>query len=93
MIGELNYAMCTTRPDIAYSVSCLSRYMENPSIKHHCQLKHLLRYIRGTTDLMLVFGSSDKGLISHSDSDYAADQDNSKSTSAYVYQLFSGPIS
>jgi transposase InsO family protein len=92
-IGELNYAMRTTRPDIAYPVSCLSRYMENPSIDHHRQLKHLLRYIRGTTDLMLVFGSSDNGLIGHSDSDYAADRDDSKSTSAYVYTLFGGPIS
>jgi hypothetical protein len=92
-IGELNYAMRTTRPDIAYLVSCFSHYMENPSIKHHRQLKHLLRYIRGMTDLMLVFGSSDEGLVGHSDSDYAADQDDSKSTSTYVYQLFGGPIS
>jgi transposase InsO family protein len=92
-IGELNYAMRTTRPDIAFAVSCLSRYMESPSIDHHRQLKHLLRYIRGTTDLMLVFGLSDDGLVGHSDSDYAADRDDSKSTSAYVYQLFGGPIS
>jgi hypothetical protein len=67
--------------------------MENPSIDHHRQLKHLLRYIRGTTDLVLVFGLSNEGLVGHSDSDYAADRDDSKSTSAYVYQLFGGPIS
>jgi hypothetical protein len=92
-IGGLNYAMRTTRPDIAYAISCLSRYMENPSIDHHYQLKHLLHYIRGTTDLMLIFGSSNDGLVGHSDSDYAADRDDSKSTSAYVYTLFGGPIS
>ena len=45
--------------------------MENPSIEYHRQL---LRYIRGTTDLTFVFGSSDDGLNGHSDSDYAADQ-------------------
>jgi hypothetical protein len=67
--------------------------MENPGIEHHRQLKHLLRYIRGTTDLTLIFGLSDEGLIGHSDSDYAADRDDSKSTSAYVYQLFGGPVS
>ena len=67
--------------------------MENTSIEHQRQLKHLLCYIRGTTDLTLVFGSSDNGLIGHSDSDYAADQDDSKSTSAYVYTLFRGPVS
>ena len=67
--------------------------MENPSIEQHHQLKHLLRYICGTTDLTLVFGSSDDGLIGHSDSDYAADQDDSKSTSAYVYTPFGGPVS
>jgi hypothetical protein len=67
--------------------------MENPSIDHHRQLKHLLQYIRRMTDLVLIFGSSNEGLIGHSDSDYAADRDDSKSTSAYVYQLFGGPIS
>jgi hypothetical protein len=92
-IRELNYAMRTMCPDIAYLVSCLSRYMESPSIDHHHQLKHLLRYIRGTMDLMLIYGSSDDGLIGHLDSDYAADWDDSKSTSTYVYQLFGGPIS
>jgi hypothetical protein len=45
------------------------------------------------TDLVLIFGSSNEGLIGHSDSDYAADWDDSKSTSAYIYQLFGGPIS
>jgi len=64
--------------------------MENPNIEHHHQL---LRYIRGTADLTLVFGSSEDGLISHSDSDYAADQDDSKSSSAYVYTLYGGPVS
>jgi hypothetical protein len=44
-------------------------------------------------DLMLIFSSSEEGLIGHSDSDYAADQDDSKSTSAYMYQLFGEPIS
>ena len=92
-LGELNYAMRTSRPNIAYSVSCLSRYRENPSIEHHRQLKHLLRYIHGPTDLTLVFGSSNDGLIGDSDSDYVADQDDSRSTSAYVYMPFGGPVS
>jgi hypothetical protein len=85
--------MRTTYPNIAFTISCLSRYMENPSIEHHHQLKHLLRYIYGTTDLVLTFVLTDTGLIGHSNSDYAADQDDSKSTSAYVFQLFGGPVS
>ena len=84
-LGELNYAMRTSRPDTTYPVSCLSRYMENPSIERHIVSLSIFYDIRGTTDLTLVFGSSDDGLIGHSDSDYAADQDDSKSTSAYVY--------
>jgi len=59
--------------------------MENPSIERHIVSLSIFYDIRGTTDLTLVFGSSDDGLIGHSDSDYAADQDDSKSTSAYVY--------
>jgi hypothetical protein len=85
--------MRTTCPNIAFAISCLSHYMVNPGIEHHHQLKHLLRYVHGTTDLVLTFGLTSTGLVGHSDSDYAADRDDSKSMSAYVFQLFGGPVS
>ncbi|KAL0313433.1 UNVERIFIED_CONTAM: Retrovirus-related Pol polyprotein from transposon TNT 1-94 [Sesamum radiatum] len=43
-IGSIMFLMVCTRPDIAYAISCLSRYMSNAGIPHWEALKWLLRY-------------------------------------------------
>jgi hypothetical protein len=93
VVGELNFAMRVSRPDIAYAVSTLSKFLSNPGIEHYHQLHHLLRYIRGTTHHSLSFGLSDQGLVGYSDSDFASDKDDSRSIGGYVYYLFGTPIS
>ncbi|KAK4386131.1 Retrovirus-related Pol polyprotein from transposon TNT 1-94 [Sesamum angolense] len=47
-IGSVMYLMVSTRPDIAYAVSCLSRYMSNAGLPHWEALKWLLRYLKGS---------------------------------------------
>ncbi|KAL0441988.1 UNVERIFIED_CONTAM: Retrovirus-related Pol polyprotein from transposon TNT 1-94 [Sesamum radiatum] len=49
-IGSVMYLMVCTRPDIAYAVSCLSRYMSNAGPPHWEALKWLLRYLSGSTN-------------------------------------------
>ena len=93
VIGELNFAMRVSRPDIAYAVSALSKFLSNPGVEHYQQLHHLLRYIRGTSHYSLTFGLSDQGLTGYSDSDFASDKDDSRSIGGYVYYLFGSPIS
>jgi hypothetical protein len=93
VVGELNFLMRVSRPDIAYAVSTLSRYLSNPNEQHYHQLQHLLRYLRGTSQYSLTFGLSDQGLLGYSDSDYASDKDDSRSIGGYVYYLFGSPIS
>jgi hypothetical protein len=93
VVGELNFAMRVSRPDIAYAVSVLSKYLSNPGIEHYRQLHHLLRYLCGSTHHSLTFGLSNQGLIGYSDSDFASDKDDSHSIGGYVYYLFSSPIS
>ena len=48
--GSLMYAMVATRPDIAYAMGVVSRYMSNPGKKHWEVVKSNLRYLSGTTD-------------------------------------------
>jgi hypothetical protein len=49
MVGSLNY-LTTTRPDIAYSVSVLSQFMEKPQEIHWNAAEVVLRYLKGTLD-------------------------------------------
>ncbi|KAK4382157.1 Retrovirus-related Pol polyprotein from transposon TNT 1-94 [Sesamum angolense] len=44
-IGSVMYLMVSTRPNIAYAVSCLSRYMSNAGLPHWEALKWLLRFL------------------------------------------------
>lgn len=99
-IGSVMYAAIHTRPDIAFTVGRLSQYLSDPA-KHHGQaLKGLLRYLRSTINLRMVFSisgslgtSGSPKLIGYSDSDYAADKLHRKSILGYVYMLGGGPIS
>ena len=98
VVGSLNHAAVWTRPDIAYSISKLSRFLHDPSIMHVNAAKHLLRYIKGTLDLHLKFsGKSNQPpkLDGYADADYANDEDDRKSISGYCYFLFdnSSPVS
>ena len=54
MIGKVRY-LTHTRHDLQYSIGIMSRYMEKPSMNHMVALKRILRYIRGTVDLVLFY--------------------------------------
>ena len=47
-IGSLMYVMNRTRPDIAYAVSKLSRYISNPGPDHWKAIVRVLRYLKYT---------------------------------------------
>jgi hypothetical protein len=93
VVGELNFAMHVSCPDIAYAVLTLSKFLSNPGIEHYHQLHHLLCYLHGTTHHSLTFGLSDQGLIGYLDLDFTSDKDDSHSIGGYVYYLFGSPIS
>eukprot|EP00972_Heterocapsa_arctica_P028787 4235042-Heterocapsa_arctica.AAC.1 len=44
------------RPDMAYTCKELARHVQAPTELDLQQLKHLLRYVRGTTDLPICLG-------------------------------------
>ena len=84
-VGSLMYAMICTRPDIAFAVGVVSRYMSNPGKKHWEAVKGLMRYLKGTKDLGICFGGEDARVLGYTDSDYAGDMDKRRSTSGYVF--------
>ena len=93
IVGCLLY-LTATRPDVMFSASLLSRFMQNPSEKHYQVAKRVLRYIKGTMELGIWFRkSADMKLIGYTDSDWAGSHDDMKSTSAYVFSIGSGAFS
>ena len=55
-VGSLMYAVVGTRPDIAYAVSYLARFMSNPGHMHWEAVKRVIRYLKGTKDAKLILG-------------------------------------
>ena len=93
IVGSLMY-LTATRPDIMYSVSLISRYMENPTKIHLLVAKRILRYLQGTRDFGLFYKKGEKlELFGFTDNDYARDQDDRRSTSGYVFMLGTGAVS
>ncbi|KAL9263015.1 Retrovirus-related Pol polyprotein from transposon TNT 1-94-like protein [Drosera capensis] len=80
-VGSLMYAKVCTRPDLAYIVGILDRYLSNPGIDHWKVAKRVMRYLQRTKDYMLTYRRSDQlEIIGYTDSDFAGCQDSLKST-------------
>ena len=94
VVGSLMYAQVCTRPDIAYIVGMLGRYLSNPGLDHWKAAKRVMRYLQRTKDFMLTYRKSDQlEIIGYSDSDFSRCQDSRRSTSGYIYMLARGAIS
>ncbi len=88
LIALLNFISCWTRPDVAFTVNKLCKFMGNPGETHWKQLKHLIRYMAGTQEWGLSFdmsGSKEQGLLGYSDSSFGDCPDTGRSTLAYVF--------
>lgn len=93
LIGCLMY-LTATRPDILYSVSVLSRFLNSPSELHMIAAKRVIRYLKGTQDYGVKFGRcSSYKLTAFSDSDWAGSEDDGRSTAGYCFSLGSGCFS
>ncbi|XP_066382005.1 secreted RxLR effector protein 161-like [Miscanthus floridulus] len=94
IIGGLRY-LDHTRPDIAFVVGYVSRFMEDPREDHWATVKRLRRYVKETVDQGIIFsktGGSRLQLNVFSDADMAGDIDGWRSTSSVLVFLDSAPI-
>jgi hypothetical protein len=97
-IGSLMFAMLCTRPDIAFAVSVLSKFANNPTEEHQQGVQRVLRYLSGTTHIGITYtgeGSitDEPACVGYSDSDWAADRDDRRSQTGYAFTLCGGAIS
>ncbi|XP_031387187.1 secreted RxLR effector protein 161-like [Punica granatum] len=91
-IGSLMYAILCTRPDIAYAISVTSRYQSNPGPDHWTTVKNILKYLRRTKDMVLVYGGGELRLDGFTDSDFQSDVDDRKSISGYIFTCNGGAV-
>ena len=93
IIGSLRY-LVNSRPDLAYSVGYVSRFMENPTTEHLNAVKRILRYIVGTIDYGCYYkrGGNELKLHGYNDADMGGDIDTRKSTTGMLFFLGSCPV-
>jgi hypothetical protein len=95
LVGSLRY-LVNTRPDLAYSVGYVSRFMEDPHEDHLVAVKQILRFVAGSSDIG-VFYPRRSGyraqLRGYSDSDLAGDLDSRKSTTGVLFFFGRSPVS
>eukprot|EP00253_Pinus_taeda_P002408 PITA_02408 len=92
LVGSLIY-LTTTRPNISFAVSMVSRFMAKPKELHWKVVKRILRYLRGTVGYGLVYRSiEDFRLIGYADSDWAGCMDDRKSTLGYSFSMGSATV-
>jgi hypothetical protein len=85
-IGALMYLANSTRPDIAFAVNLLARYSAAPTKRHWTGIKNIFRYLNGTRDLGLFYGTNqDPTLIGYTDAGYLSDPHNVRSQTGFVF--------
>ena len=93
-IGSIMYAMISTRPDVSYALSVTSRYQSDPGESHWTAVKNILKYLRRTKDVFLVYGGEEELVVTgYTDASFQTDKDDSKSQSGFVFKVNGGAVS
>ena len=100
LIGSINYCATATRPDIAYATNKCARFTAKPLKAHWEAAKRIVRYLLHTKGHGITYrreGGNLEGfthdLSGYTDSDFAGDSNDRKSTSGWVYTFNGSPIS
>lgn len=62
LVGALMYAAIGTRPDIAFAVGALSRFLSNPGRHHWNEAKRVLSYLKGTSSYAIRYHSQESSV-------------------------------
>ncbi|CAI7848761.1 unnamed protein product [Closterium sp. NIES-54] len=96
LVGCLIYLMTCTRPDLAYPLSILARYVApgRHRKEHMDAAKRVLRYLCSTSGMGLVLGGRARVVLTgHADASWADDQTTQRSSQGYTFSLGSGSVS
>ncbi|GKC03745.1 retrotransposon protein, putative, ty1-copia subclass [Tanacetum coccineum] len=94
-VGSIMYAVRCTRPDVAFTQNITSRFQQNPGELHWTAVKNILKYLRNTKDMFLVYGGNPKAELRvdcYCDAGFETDRDDTKSQTGYVFILNGGAV-
>ena len=78
-IGSIMYAMMCTRPDVNLVVSLVGRYQSDPRMEHWTAVKNILKYLKRTKDMFLVYvGDEELVVKGYVDASFDTDLDDSR---------------
>ena len=93
-IGSIMYAMISIRLDVSYALSVTSRYQSDPGESHWIAVKNILKYLRRTKDVFLVYGGEEELVVTgYTDASFQTDKHDSKSQSIFVFTPNGGAVS
>ncbi|WP_216071954.1 Ty1/Copia family ribonuclease HI, partial [Acinetobacter baumannii] len=93
-IGSIMYAMLCTRLDVAHALSITSRFQQDPGVKHWTAVKGILKYLRRTKGLFLVYGGEEElSVKGYGDAAFQLQENEMRSQSGFVFVLNGGAIS
>ncbi|CAI7776246.1 unnamed protein product [Closterium sp. NIES-54] len=96
LVGYLIYLMTCTRPDLAYPLSLLARYVAPSGHRkvHWDAAKRVLRYLCSTSGMGLVLGGRARVVLTgHADASWVDDLATQQSSQGYTFSLGSGSVS
>ncbi|CAI7888381.1 unnamed protein product, partial [Closterium sp. NIES-53] len=96
LVGCLTYLMTCTRPDLAYPLSLLARYVAPDRHRkvHWDAAKRVLRYLCSTSGMGLVLGRRGPVVLSgHADASWVDDSATQRWSQGYTFSLGSGSVS
>ncbi|KAL0462995.1 UNVERIFIED_CONTAM: hypothetical protein Slati_0187100 [Sesamum latifolium] len=74
------------RPDVAYALSVMSRYQACAGEAHWSAVKSILKYLRRTKDMFLIYDGGELILEGYSDASFQSNHDDAKSQPDFVIQ-------
>jgi hypothetical protein len=97
-MGSTLYVAITTCPDVAFAVSRLVWFNQNPNEEHYHAVDRVIQFLHSTRYKAICYGGDTgrkgaQAFICASDTSFADNSADRKSSQGYIMTLFNGPIS
>ncbi|GJW82569.1 putative retrotransposon protein [Tanacetum coccineum] len=95
VVGSIMYDVRCTRPDAAFSQNLTSRYQQNSCENYWTAVKNILKYLKNTKDMFLVYGgdsTTELGVTCYTDASWETDRDDLRSQTGFVFVMNEGAV-